>query len=190
MENHGELYHIDRVKGGNRESFSWLVDRYKDMVYTICLRMLDVEADAEEAAQDVFLKAFRSIGTFQQMSKFSTWLYRIAYNHSISVIRRKLKMIDLVDELPDNKESDGAMDGLERLTIEERKKHLQLAIEALPETDAVIITLFYYEEMSLEEIADVTGLSSGNIRIRLHRSRKKLYRLITDQLKSEISSIL
>ena len=185
-----ESYFIERVRKGDTEAFSWLVDRYRDMVYTICLRMLSAEADAEEAAQDVFVKAFRSIRDFQERSRFSTWLYRITYNQCISVIRKKVKMIDLVDELPEQEVDEGALDGLETISAEERSQYLKLALDALPETDSVVVTLFYYDELSLEEIAGVTGLSSGNIRIRLHRSRKKMYRVISEQLKSELSSIL
>ena len=177
MDIRGESYHIRRVKEGDREAFSWVVDQYKDMVYTICLRMLTVEADASDAAQEVFVKVYRSINTFQERSRFSTWIYRIAYNHCISVIRKNVKVIDLVDELPDDDEHQGDVSGLDALSREERKKYLQMAIEALPETDAMVITLFYYEELSLEEIVQVTGLSSSNIRIKLHRSRKKMYRV-------------
>lgn len=190
MEVHGEKYHIDRVKGGDKEAFTWVVDRYRDMVYTICLRMLVIEADAMEAAQDVFVKAFRAIGTFQEKAKFSTWLYRIAYNQCISVIRKKVKVIDLVDDIPGDKINESDINGVEMITIEERKYYLKMALEALPETDAVVVSLFYFDELSLEEIAEITGLTSGNIRIKLHRSRKKMYRVLSEQLKSEVNSIL
>lgn len=183
-------YRIERVKGGDREAFGGLVDAHKDMVYTLCLRMLTSEADAEEAAQDVFVKAFRSIGTFQAKSKFSTWLYRIAYNHCISVIRKKVKMIDLVDDVPEGEPDERDMNGLENLSAQERSRYLKMAIDSLAETDAVVVTLFYYDELSLEEIASVTGLSNSNIRIKLHRSRKKMYQVISAFLKSEVSSIL
>jgi RNA polymerase sigma factor (sigma-70 family) len=185
-----EISTISRIKQGDREAFSWVVDRYGNMVYTICLRMLAVEADAADAAQEVFVKAYRFIQGFQEKSKFSTWLYRIAYNHCISVIRKKVKVIDLVDELPDEDESEEEINGIDLLSGEERKRYLQMAIEALPETDAVVVTLFYYDELSLGEIAEVTGLSSSNIRIKLHRSRKKMYMLLRKQLKSELNSIV
>lgn len=183
-------YCIKRVKDGDKDAFGALVDAHKDMVYTVSLRMLTSEADAEEAAQDVFVKAFRSIGSFQAKAKFSTWLYRITYNHCISVIRKKVKMIDLVDDIPEGEVDEGEMNGLESISAEERSKYLKLAIESLAETDAVVVTLFYYDELSLEEIAEVTGLSSSNIRIKLHRSRKKMYQVICKNLKSEVSSIL
>ena len=99
-------------------------------------------------------------------------------------------MIDLVDELPDGEISEEDMNGLDTIAAEERSKYLQMAIEALGETDSVVITLFYYEELSLEEIAEITGLTSSNIRIKLHRSRKKMYQVINNYLKSEVSSIL
>ncbi|MCK4880343.1 MAG: sigma-70 family RNA polymerase sigma factor [Bacteroidales bacterium] len=190
MDVHEIKYRIGRVKAGDRDAFSGLVDAYKDMVYTVCLRMLTSEADAEEAAQDVFVKVYRSLESFQEKAKFSTWLYRIAYNHCISVIRKKVKMIDLVDEIPDGEVDEGEMNGLESISVEERSRYLKMAIESLAETDAVVVTLFYYDEMSLDEIAEITGLTSGNIRIKLHRSRKKMYRVICENLKSEVSSIL
>jgi RNA polymerase sigma-70 factor (ECF subfamily) len=190
MDVHEEKYLIERVKAGDKEAFTGLVNSYKDMIYTVCLRMLNSEADAEEAAQDVFVKAFRSMGSFQARSKFSTWLYRIAYNNCISVIRKKVKMIDLVDEVPEGEVDEMAMNGLENLSAQERSRYLKIAIDSLAETDAVVVTLFYYDELSLEEIAQLTGLTSSNIRIKLHRSRKLMYRVICENLKSEVSSIL
>jgi RNA polymerase sigma factor (sigma-70 family) len=190
MEVKGDSYDIQRVLAGDREAFSRLVERYRGMVYTLCLRMLVNEMDADEAAQDVFLKAFRGIGSFQEKSRFSTWLYRIAYNHCISVIRRKVKVIDLVDEVPEQSGEETELNGLETLSRKQRSLYVQRALEALPETDAVVITLFYYEELSLEEIAGITGLSSGNIRIRLHRARKKMHQLLSKMLHTEVSSIL
>jgi RNA polymerase sigma-70 factor (ECF subfamily) len=189
MEASGDSYDIQRVRAGNVEAYSRLVERYRDMVYTVCIRMLGNEADAEEAAQDAFIKAFRALNDFQEKSKFSTWLYRIAYNQCISVIRKKVKLIDLVDDVPETGTEDTSLSGLDTLSREERSKYLQTAIDSLPETDAVVITLFYYEELSLEEIAGITGLSGNNIRIKLHRSRKKIYQELHKLLKSEVSSI-
>ncbi|MCP4309854.1 MAG: RNA polymerase sigma factor [Bacteroidetes bacterium] len=190
MDGREEIYLINRIKAGDQEAFSFVVDKYSNMVYTICLRMLTIEADAEDAAQEVFVKVYRSIKGFREKSKFSTWIYRIAYNHCISVIRKKVKVIDLVDEMPDEDVNEGDVSGLDLIGGKERKHYLQMAIEALPETDAVVVTLFYYDELSLEEIAEVTGMSSGNIRIKLHRSRKKMYQVLSEHLKTELNSIV
>ncbi len=190
MEIHDEKYYINRIKGGDKEAFAWVVDTYRDMIFTVCIRMLTSEADAEEAAQDVFVKAYRYLDSFQEQSKFSTWLYRIAYNHCISEIRKKVRMIDLVDELPEGEVNESDLDGLDMMSASERSRYLQMAIEALPETDGVVVTLFYYKELSLDEIAEITGLTNSNVQIKLHRSRKKMYQVIIKSLKSEVSSIL
>jgi len=99
-------------------------------------------------------------------------------------------MIDLSGEVPEGKMDEGEMNGLESISAQERSRYLKMAIESLNETDAVVVTLFYYDEMSLEEIGEITGLTSGNIRIKLHRSRKLMYQVICKNLKSEVSSIL
>jgi RNA polymerase sigma-70 factor (ECF subfamily) len=190
MDDREEIYIINRVKSGDKEAFTLVVDKYSDMVYTVCLRMLTVDADAADAAQEVFLKVYRSIAGFREKSKFSTWIYRIAYNHCISVIRKKVKIIDLVEELPDGDAGVEDLSGLDLLSAEERRHYLQIAIDALPETDAVVVTLFYYDELSLEEIAEVTGLTSSNIRIKLHRSRKKMYQVLSEYLKKELKTII
>ncbi|MEZ5069492.1 MAG: RNA polymerase sigma factor [Bacteroidales bacterium] len=190
MEEKTEAYYLEQIRSGNKDAFRWIVDQYKDMIYTLSLRMLGQEADAEEATQDVFVKAYRALDGFQGEARLATWLYRITYNHCISVIRRKVRVIDLVDEVPDGEVDEGDLSGLELLTRDERTRFVRQALEALPETDAVIVTLFYFDESSIEEIVDVTGLSSGNVRIRLHRSRKKLYQVLKEQLKTEIKSLV
>jgi len=152
--------------------------------------MLAVEADAEEAAQDIFVKAYRSLHTFEGNAKFSTWLYRISYNHCVSVIRRKTRVIDLVEDVPDSEVNEESAENVFGLSKSDRERFVRNAIEALAETDAVIITLFYFEDLSLDEIAEVTGLTNGNVRIKLHRARKKLYEVLEKQLHSEINSIL
>ncbi len=190
MHANTELHCIEQIKKGDHEAFSWIVDKYKDLVYTLCIRMLSSEEDAEEAAQDVFVKVYKSINSFQGKSKFSTWLYRITYNQCISIIRKKVKLIDLVDELPESKVDESSIDAFEKLRQEERAMYLKQGLEALPETDAFILTLFYYEELSLEEICEVTGQTNNNVRIRLHRARKKMYVVLNSIMKQELNSIL
>ncbi|MFC2129339.1 RNA polymerase sigma factor [Bacteroidota bacterium] len=190
MHANTEQHCIERVRKGDQGAFSWIMDKYKDMVYTLCVRMLSSEADAEEAAQDVFVKVYKSINSFKGNSKFSTWIYRITYNQCISIIRKKVKMIDLVDEMPATEIDESSLDALEELKKEERTMFVQQALEALPETDAFILTLFYFEELSLEEICEVTGQTNNNVRIRLHRARKKIYIVLKDIMQSELNSIL
>lgn len=189
MHSNTETYCIEKVKGGDRQAFTWIVDSYKDMVYTLCIRMLSSEEDANEAAQDVFVKVYRSISSYRGSSKFSTWIYRITYNHCISVLRKQVKMIDLTDAIPEVVD-ESSIDALLELRQEERSLYLKKALAELPETDALVITLYYYEDLTLEEIVEVTGLSSSNIRVKLHRARQKIYAELSRLLKSELNSIL
>jgi RNA polymerase sigma-70 factor (ECF subfamily) len=190
MHENTEIYCLEKILTGDTRAFSWLVDKYKDMVYTLCIRMLGSEVEAEEAAQDVFIKVFRSLKNYQGRSKFSTWIYRITYNHCISILRKKVKMIDLVDEIHEDQVDVKALDALQDLKAEERSRYLQKALAELPETDALVITLYYYEDQSLEEIMEITGLTSSNVRVRLHRARLKIYAELSRQLKTELKSIL
>lgn len=190
MQDHPDAYYVARVVEGEKNAFAPLVDAYKNMVFTLCLRMLGDEVDAEEAAQEVFIKVFNSISSYREKSAFSTWVYRITYNHCISVIRKKIRVIDLADEVPDDRVDEGVMDGLDRLRDEDRAHYVQKALEAIPETDAFMVTLFYFEALDLEEIARITGYSSGNVRTRLHRARKKIYEVLQGLLHKEIRNIL
>jgi RNA polymerase sigma factor (sigma-70 family) len=190
MTNNQEGDIIRRVREGDVNAFAGLVDQYKDVVYSLCVRMLVNETDAEEAAQEVMIKAFRSLKFFQERAKFSTWLYRIAYNHCISVIRSKTRIIDLVEEFPEDSGESTDLNGIMSMTRDERKHYVEEAMESLAETDAVVMTLFYFDELSLEEIAQVTGLTNGNIRIRLHRARHKMASVLMEKLNTEIESFL
>jgi len=98
MEFLDDSFYIEKVINGDTSAYTNLVNKHKDMVYTIALRIARNHQDAEEIAQDVFLKAFQSLESFRQKSKFSTWLYRIVYNTAISKIRKKQPEVTALDE--------------------------------------------------------------------------------------------
>jgi RNA polymerase sigma factor (sigma-70 family) len=160
---------------GNQHAYRRLVERYQHFVFTAALRVLGTREDAEEAAQDTFVKAYRTLGRFQGKAKFSTWLYTIAYRTALDRARAKKIEIDSVDDdgyyrqIAD--ESDNAEEEMEKTELHEL---LRAGIERLPPRDASIITLFYLQECSVQEIAKVTGLSVTNIKTKLHRLRERL----------------
>ncbi|UOB18012.1 RNA polymerase sigma factor [Abyssalbus ytuae] len=188
MTTNTDQYYITSVCAGRVNDFSFIVEKYKDMVFTLCLRMLKDREEAEEVAQDTFVKAFKSITKFKGDAKFSTWLYRIAYNACIDNLKSRKKTIksDLIDKVNpgDLGEEENAVLTMER---EERKRVIEKAIGNLPEEDRAIITLFYFEELSLHEISSVIGITPNNIKVRLFRSRKKLYDLLKS--KAEILNV-
>lgn len=190
MHEQTEKYIIEQILKGDKQGFRWIIEKYQDMVYTLCVRMMGREEHAQEVAQDVFMKVYKNLSRYEGRSKFSTWIYRIAYNECISNIRKQTRIIDIVDEIPDVDIDAGALDGFTMLQAQERRRYLQEAIDVLGESDAVVISLFYLEELSLEEIAEVTGMQNNAIRTRLHRARKKLLEALSIQLKTELKSIL
>ncbi len=176
MEKPDDLIYIEKVLAGDTSAFSYLVDRYQDMVYGLALKLLRNEEDAEELAQDSFVKAFRSLRSYQQKSKFSTWLYRITYNGCISFLRKRKQEVRSLDEQNLSEQDEEKLNGqLAELDQEVVATLLEEAIARLPELEQVLITLYYYEDQKVEEISHITGLSESNVKVKIHRARRKMY---------------
>jgi RNA polymerase sigma-70 factor (ECF subfamily) len=171
-----EKTYIERALHGDAAAFAALVNRHKDHVFTLLLRMVRQRELAEELTQDVFLKAFRHLPVFRRQAKFSTWLYRIAYNTAISEERKRKLPIDQLDENILQARSDETPPDNEHLLM-----LLQAAVERLPAEEAALITLFYTENKSVGEISKITGWSQTNVKVKIHRVRRKL----REQLKGE-----
>ncbi len=181
--------YIQRVLDGNTSSFTHLVEKYKDMVFTVCFRILRQREDAEDVAQQVFLKAFKNLHSFEGKSKFSTWLYTIAYRTAISGSQVK-KPETISDELYTEKGPQQEFPQIEELTSAEQRVYVREAIAALPEIDGVLISLYYLDECNVQEIMEITGLNESNVKVRLHRARKQLKVTLEGLLKHEMKSIL
>ena len=183
---------IEKIILGDTNAFSVLINRYKNQAYNIAFRILNNREDAEESASDAFLKVYHNLKDFDKNSSFSTWLYSIVYNNSISIRRKKKDTLDLMDNIKLDDEnlgefeiSEDIADSFEdNLTIEIEKSNqlekLKLAILKLKELEQVIITLYYIEDKSTDEIANITGKSVSNVKIILFRARKVLYNLMKD----------
>jgi len=179
MNQTDDSFYIAKVLEGDVASFSYLVDRYQDMVYGLALKMLRNEEDAEEMAQDSFVKAYRSLTSYRQQSKFSTWLYRITYNGCISLMRkRKLEVRSMDEQQLSDRDEARLNEQLMEMDKALVAKLLQEAMEKLPVLEQVLITLYYYEEQKVEEISHITGLTESNVKVKIHRARKKMYDLL------------
>ena len=177
---------IAEVKAGKTESFAPLVEEYKDLVYSISLKICNNTEEAEEIAQDAFIKAFQGLNKFKGAAKFSTWLYQIAYFTAINVVRKKkLEQNDLhkATELEVNENC------LSHLISEERKALIEKALTYLKPEESGIITLFYLEELSIEEVAKITRNTLSNVKVKTHRARKKLYGILEKILQNELNSV-
>lgn len=180
MKTQDELY-IKRIQKGETECFNHLVEHYSKPVFTLICRIVRDQEDAEELTQDVFLKIFRSLKDFQGNSLFSTWLYRVAYNTAVSHTRKKKQEFLYMEEQTIQNISDRDVDeAFEHTVTENHLQALHQAIDRLSPDERGIITLFYMEEKTIDELAEVTGLSSSNVKVKLHRIRKKLYLMLNN----------
>jgi len=183
--------YIQKVLQGDISSYSCLVDNYKDMVFTLALKIVRNREDAEEVAQDSFVKAFQKLETFKGESKFSTWLYTIVYRTAITKTRKKIvETTDVNEYVIDNHSVDFSIAQLDLIKSEEQRKYVKMAIDALPELDALLITLFYINENTFDEIVEITGLTMTNVKVRLFRARKKIYNELSKVLKEELNTII
>lgn len=166
-----------------------LVSRYQQLVYTVVYRVVKNREQAEEIAQDTFVKAYTSLSGFRGDSAFSSWLYMIAYRKALDAIKANKRIIrsDRIEEILEN-EIGPIHDALEYMQEQERKEIIRNSILKLSEDEAVIITLYYFEEKSVKEIVEIIGLSADNIKIKLYRSRKKLYSILKQYVLPEMNT--
>lgn len=187
MTTNNDIYFINLIIEGNTNAFSVLVDRYKDLVFSLALKMVKNREEAEEVSQDTFIKVFKSLRQFKGDSKFSTWIYKVTYNTCLDKLKKhkREQQVVSIDEFNTNqiKSLDNALDAMED---EERRQAIQDCINLLPSDDAFLLTLFYFEEQSLDEIAKVINVTANNVKVKLFRSRKKLTTILKERLEPEI----
>jgi len=179
MDYKGDITYIEQVLSGQTKSFSYIVDRHKDKVYNLAFRICGNREEAEEVAQDSFIKVYKSLSGFRRKSSFATWLYRIVFNTAISYVRiRKKGVLSLEDFPADATDFIGSNTTEEESEKEYRSALLNFVLQKINDEERALITLFYYEDMSMEEIADITGISKANIKVKLFRARQKMLDII------------
>jgi RNA polymerase sigma factor (sigma-70 family) len=183
METSEDIQLIEKTLKGDLLSFEKIVRKYNSIVYTLALRILKNHEEAEELSQDVFVKVYSALATFNHKSKFSTWIYKITFNNSINRLRSQKKYFD-TQEINENMIT-GFYDQNDYHEEEEEKKIILDCISALPETERIIITLYYYDDMPVKEISEIIGISPANVKVKLFRSRQKLYGDLKEKLQYE-----
>lgn len=190
MKYQDDNFYIECVLNGDESAYATLVTKHKSLVFSIALRILNNREDAEEIAQDCFLKAYRSLKFFKKKSKFSTWLYRIAYNSAISRTRKKrLEFVPMDEYVVQNYSVNNEPKTVIGLDDHEQAVLIDRALQRLSDDENLLITLFYKGDNSVEDISHITGLSSSNVKVRLHRIRKKLYDEISVIMQQEVKRL-
>lgn len=187
MDKLSDQYYINQIMRGDTNVFSVLVDRYKEMIFTLALKMIKNREEAEEISQDTFVKVYNSLNKFKGDSKFSTWIYKITYNTCLDRLKKNKKedCTISIDEFSDYlvKTMDNALSALEE---KERKQTIQNCLNLLSREENVLLTLYYFDDQNLDEIAKIMDINSNNVKVKLFRSRKKLAVILKKQLEPEI----
>ena len=167
-----DSYLVEKVLSGNIKAYSGLVEKYQQQAYNFALYILRNKEDADEVVQDAFVKAYKALKTFRKEARFSSWLLKIIYNTSLTRLRKKrVHMVDI-------NEVHGEIAGVNSVSAytdqKDMKKILDQALSKLSVEERLIVTLYYYNEQSIKEIAEICDKGSSNVKVILHRSRKKM----------------
>ncbi len=189
MKQKTDLDHVRLTIAGDTHAFSFLVEKYKDFVFHLTLKLVKNREEAEEVAQDTFVKAYRYLPKFKGESKFSTWLYKIAYNTSLDAIKKNSNAFRnvTIDEITVNQISavETVLDGIEK---EERAQVISECLNELQEEERGLLFLFYFKELSLKEIMEISSMREANVKVKLHRARKKLLQIVKQSVEPELIS--
>jgi RNA polymerase sigma factor (sigma-70 family) len=182
---------IDQTLAGNQSAYTDLIKRHQRFAFTLALRFAKNREDAEEITQDCFVKAYRSLSSFQRQAKFSTWLYSIVYTTAMSTLRKKRVETSSIDDEDNGIQLKGKA-GSDENNAENKSRsfYLNQAIGQLLPDDATIITMFYKGEQSLEEIAQVLGMEANTVKVKLFRARQRLKEKLERNLKHEVKELI
>jgi RNA polymerase sigma factor (sigma-70 family) len=170
---------IQRILGGDPEAFRQLITKYKDMAYSIAMSVIKDEFHAEEIIQDSFIIAYEKLATFKGDSKFSTWFYRIVINESFKLAKKhKTEFVNFVETATEI--SDDINNAILNLKTDDQKYFINEALKKISSKESLVLRLFYLDENSIEEISGITGWSSSNTKVILHRARTNLKFILTE----------
>jgi RNA polymerase sigma-70 factor (ECF subfamily) len=183
---------IEQTLAGNQAAYADLIKRHQRFVFTLAMRFSKNREDAEEIAQDCFIKAYRSLSNFQRQSKFSTWLYSIVYTTAMTFLRKKRVDTDSIDDENTYIQLENSASSHDANSAENKSRsyYLNQAITQLLPDDAAIITLFYMGEQSLDEIGNTLGIEPNTVKVKLFRARQRLKEKLERNLKHEVKELI
>jgi len=173
---------IEKVKLGDEQAITMLINLYKDKIYFLGCRMLGNKEEAEDICQETFIRVYTNIDKYDDNHKFSTWVYKIATNLCIDRIRKNKKNVFSLDNNGDKGENidlysivpDSGLNPEEEVILNEQKNLIQLSFEGLPIKYRTIMILRYVDELKLQEISEILDLPVTTIKTRLHRGREHM----------------
>lgn len=181
---------LKRIQAGDRLAYKELINRHKDYAFTVAFRILNNREDAEEVAQDAFLQVFKNLSAFNFEAKFTTWFYRIVFNAALMQKRKSRIFTEDIESSTQAMLVSNLSDASENLRKTERQHAIKRAMQNLQADDVLLITLFYLQEQSLEEIAEITKISAETAKVKIHRARKRLAEEMKKHWKEEVKSLI
>ena len=183
---------IQQTLTGDQSAYAELVKRHQRFVFTLAMRFAKVREDAEEIAQDCFIKAYRSLASFQGQAKFTTWLYCIVYTTAMTFLRKKRVGTDSIDDEGTFIQVESQVSAYDVNDAENKSRsfYLNKAIGQLLPDDAAIITMFYKGGQSLEEIGQALGMEKNTVKVKLFRARQRLKERLERDLKHEAKELI
>lgn len=175
---------VQQVLSGNTSAFSYFVETYQDMAITIAYRVCGNMQDAEDVVQESYVRAYKNLHSFRSDSKFSTWLYRIVYNTAVSHTKSQMWMINIESEV-ESAEHLGSNTIEVKMEDMERSEIVADVLRNIPKGDSLLLTLYYMEDNSVKDIAQITGLNESNVKVKLFRARKIFKNQLTRQYRDE-----
>jgi len=172
MAEFDDIYFIRRIRDGHTDAFVYIVRRYERMVFTIVNKIVTRRVEAEDIVQEIFIKVFQSLDKFREESGFATWLYRIAYNTTISELRKRKHEFTAIEDNFANIPDEEISETLDEINTEDKLQYLDKVLKKMPPDDALLISMFYLNNQSIKDISLITGNSEANVKVKLHRIRK------------------
>ena len=173
-----ERVYVEKILSGNTSAFAYFVNNYQGMAINIAYRICENMQDAEDVVQESFVKAYKNLHTFRLESKFSTWFYRIVFNTAVTFTKTKMWVVDdEVETATIGLSSD--LDTGNKLDVNETGEIVSHVLSKMPKAYGLMLSLFYLEDNSIKEIAEITGLNNSNVKVMLHRARGMFKELVT-----------
>lgn len=183
-----DLELITQICEGDMLAFRNLVEKYKDVSFSLACSILKDEEEAEDVLQDAFMKVLNNINTFRFDSSFSTWLYRIVVNSCLNVKEKNKKhMYDDLSEVQDIRSDD--VSSLDKYSEKERTAYIVETFQLMKPDEALLLRLYYLCELSISEIREVTNFTESNIKVILYRGRKNMYQILNKLTRNELNNL-
>jgi len=173
VNNHLDSLYIKKVLSGDKEAFKYFINMYQEMAISIAMPLVKDESNAKDVVQNAYVQAYKCLRSFKQESKFSTWFYRIVVNEALKSLRKNRNIRS--EELGSEEEYFHLAitnEAAEQLELNDKKQEIQKAMRQMKPKERLILELYYLQEFSSSEIGEITGFSSSNIKVIMHRARK------------------